>query len=311
MGRLAIALLLASRLFAAPPGPGSPESSKAAGGSVVGAGAVRAPSEFDRARELYQRTEYQSSLNLLLPLANKDAEEFQLIGQDRFMLGDYKKAAEAFDNTLSLLQGSHRPIHVGIYVWLGRAYGRRAETSGPLSAPGYASHSRKYFEAAVQMDIRNKEASGDLFDYYMGAPGFLGGGLSKAQDLAQRVSAADPAEGQHLQALLSEKSKDYAAVEQHLRSAIRIEPQQASRVMELARFLARRGRAQESDSLFDQAQRTAPQDHSILFYRAETDIETNRNLGNAHALLESYLRAPLTPDDPPRRRAEELLAKTH
>jgi hypothetical protein len=55
----------------------------------------------------------------------------------------------------------------------------------------------------------------------------------------------------------------------------------------------------------------APQNHSILFYRAQTYIEGNRNLSDARALLEKYIAAPLTPDDPPRQRAQELLAKTH
>lgn len=281
MSRLATALLLASCLFAAP------------------------VPEFDRARELYQRTEYQSSLNLLLSLINKSAGELQLMGQDYFMLGEYKKATEEFDRALALGSGSQQ-----LYVWAGRAYGRRAETSGPLTAPGYASRTRKYFELAVQMDILNKEATGDLFDYYMGAPGFLGGGLSKAQDLARKVAAADPAEGQHLQAVLSEKSKEYAAAEQHLRQAIQLAPKQAGRVMELARFLAKRGRAKESDALFDQAQRMAPEDHTILFYRAQAYIDGNRNLSDARALLQTYLRASLTPDDPPRQRAQDLLAKT-
>jgi tetratricopeptide (TPR) repeat protein len=222
------------------------------------------------------------------------------------MLGEYKKATDEFDRALAFGNGSAQ-----LYVWTGRAYGRRAETSGPLTAPGYASRARKYFETAVQMDIRDKEATGDLFDYYLGAPGFLGGGLSKAQELAHKVAATDPAEGQHLLAVLSERSKEYDAAEQHLRQAIQLAPKQAFRVMELARFLAKRGRAAESDDLFEKAQRMAPDDHSILFYRAETYVESNRNLGEARMLLQTYLHASLSPDDPPRQKAQELLAKTH
>ena len=284
MSRLAISLLLASGL----------------------AWPLWAAAEFERARDLYQRTEYQSSLNLLLPLANKDASEFQLLGQDYFMLGEYKKATDEFDRALAFGNGSAQ-----LYVWAGRAYGRRAETSGPFTAPGLASRCRKYFEVAVQMNILDKEATGDLFDYYLGAPGFLGGGMNKAQELARKVAAQDPAEGQHLLAILSEKSKEYDAAEQHLRQAIQLAPKQAGRVMELARFLAQRGRAKESDALFDQAEHMAPENQSILFYRAQTYIETNRNLGEARVLLQNYLRATLGPDDPPRQRAQELLSKTH
>lgn len=313
MGRLATAMLLASRLFAAPPEeharttePGSAELAQASGRGEGRAGPVRALPAFEHARELYQRTEYQSSLSLLTPLANKDAEEFQLMGQDYFMLRDFRKSADAFDRALALGNGSQQ-----LYVWAGRAYGRRAETSAVFTAPSLASRARQYFETAVRMNILDKGATGDLFDYYMAAPGFLGGGLNKAQELARKVSAADPAEGHHLVAVLSEKNKQYDAAEQHLRQAVQFAPKQASRVMELARFLARRGRAKESDALFEQAERMAPESHLIEFYRAETYIESKRNLSDARTLLEDYLRAPLTPDDPPRQRAQDLLAKTH
>jgi len=273
--------------------------------AVIFAAALAAASAPDlaRARELYQRTEYQASLNLLLSSRDKSQDTLQLIGQDYFMLGDYKKATDAFDHAIALGNGSSV-----LYVWAGRAYGRRAETSGPFSALGLASHARKYFETAVQLDISDKEATGDLLDYYLEAPGFLGGGLNKAQDLAQKVLAADPAEGQHMLAVLAEKSKDYTTAEAHLRRAIDLAPKQASRVMELARFLAKRGRVKESDGLFDEAMRMAPQDHSILFYRAQTYIEGKRNLSDARAMLQMYLSAALSPNDPPRERAQELLS---
>jgi tetratricopeptide (TPR) repeat protein len=266
--------------------------------------------EFDRARELYQRTEYQASLNLLLPVATADAGAIQLMGQDYFMLGEYKKSTDAFDRALALGNGGEQ-----LYLWAGRAYGRRAETSGPFTAAGFASHAHKYFETAVQMNILDKEATGDLFDYYLGAPGFMGGGVDRARELAQKVAAADPAEGQHMLAVLAERDKNYGDAEQHLRRAIELAaqelaPQRAARVMELARFLAKRGRVKESDELFDQALRIAPQDHRITFYRAETYIEGKRNLTDARTLLENYLRAPLTPEDPPRQKAQELLSRT-
>ena len=270
--------------------------------SMVGLGASLP--ELDHARELYRRTEYQASINLLLPVANKDASILQMLGQDFYMLGEYKKSTDAFDHALMLGNPSEL-----LYVWAGRAYGRRAETSGPFTAAGLASKARKYFELAVQMDILDKEATGDLFDYYLGAPGFMGGGTGKAQELAQKVSAADPAEGQHLLAVLSEKNKDYDSAEEHLRKAIALAPRQASRLMELARFLAKRGRVGESEAFFDQAARMAPEDHTILFYRAETYVESKRNLSEARALLETYLRGPISPDDPPRQKAQDLLSK--
>ena len=258
----------------------------------------------DRARDLYERTQYQASLKLLGPPSNADAGALQLIGQDYYMLGQFKKATDAFDHALALGNPAEE-----LYLWAGRAYGRRAETSGPFTAPGLASKAHKYFEAAVRMNILDKEATGDLLDYYMGAPGFLGGGMDRARELAQKVLAADPAEGQHMLAVLAEHDKQYSAEEQHLRRAIELAPHQAMRLMELARFFAKRGRVKESDEKFAEATQLAPNSPQVLFSRAETYIRQKRNLKDARLLLERYLASPLTPDDPPRDNARALLTQ--
>lgn len=262
------------------------------------------PPEWNRAHELFQRTEYQQSLDILKAVPNKDSDTLQLMGQDHFMLGEYKRATEELDKALALGSPTAQ-----LYMWLGRAYGRRAETSSPFTAPGYASHAQKMFEKAVDLDISNKDAVGDLFDYYMGAPGFLGGGLNKAEDLAHKVSVHDPAEGFYLKAQIDDKRKQYDSAEQSLRRALELRPKQVGRVLDLAHFLAKRGRTKESDALFDQATSMAPESPEVLFRRAETYIEARRRLDEARALLERYLRSPLTPDDPPRQQAQELLAK--
>ena len=262
------------------------------------------PPEWNRAHELYQRTEYQKSLDLLKEANDKDSDTFQLMGQDLFMLGEYKRATEELDKALAL---GHPTAQ--LYMWLGRAYGRRAETSSPFTAPGYASHAQKMFEKAVDLDITNKDAVGDLFDYYMNAPGFLGGGLNKAEDLARKVSIQNQAEGLYLKAQIDDKRKQYDAAEQSLRRALELTPKQVGRVLDLAHYLSKRGRTKESEALFDRAASMAPEDPQVLFVRAESYIETRRNLDDARTLLQRYLRSPLTPDDPPRERALDLLAK--
>jgi tetratricopeptide (TPR) repeat protein len=261
--------------------------------------------EWDQAHDLYQRTEYQRSLAVLLPLQQRDAATFQLIGQNYFMLTEYKKATEFFEKAVTL-----EPNHPESLLWLGRAFGRRAETSSPFTAPGYASKARQMFEKSVALDPSNKEATGDLLDFYLSAPGFLGGGLHKAQELVDRIAQSDPAEGHYAQAQLDDKRKEYAAAEQHLRRAAELAPAQVGRVVDLASYLAKRGRVKESDALFDQAMRMAPDRPKVLFERADAYIKERRNLEEARALLERYLHSSLTPSDPPRERAEALLKKT-
>jgi Flp pilus assembly protein TadD len=259
--------------------------------------------EWTRANSFYQRTEYRESL-ALLELAPKDAAALQLAGQDLFMLGEYKKACEAFEKAAALDPNNAKLIH-----WLGRAYGRRAETANPFMAPGLASKTRQMFEKAVELDPSNKDALGDLLDYYLDAPGFLGGGLHKAEMLAQMILKEDPAEGHYAEGLVADKKKEYATAEQQFRRAAELAPRQVGHILVLARYLASHDHVKESDALFEQAARMAPNSPKVMFERAATYIKENRDLDTARKLLEQYLQSPLTPEDPPRVRAEAMLKK--
>jgi Flp pilus assembly protein TadD len=133
--------------------------------------------------------------------------------------------------------------------------------------------------------------------------------MHKAEQLAAHIAQTDPAEGHYAQAQIEEKRKDYNSAEQHLRRAWELAPSQAGRAMDLAMFLAKRGRFSESEAMFDQAAHIAPGNAKILFERADTYIKEQRNLDVAKQLLQRYIRAQLTPDDPPRERAAFLLKK--
>lgn len=262
-----------------------------------------------RAGALYQHTEYESSLRVLAQQSAPDATGFMLSGKNYFMLGEYKKAVDFFEKALDVSPGRSSESS-DAELWLGRAWGRRAETSSSPMAIVYASRTRQCFEKAVAMDPRNREARNDLFDFYLNAPGILGGGTDKAEAAAKSIADERPAEYEFEEAELAEKRNDFGAAEAHLRRAMELAPTEAGRVVDLARFVARRGRLEESDRLFGEARQLAPGKPGVAFAEARTDIEGHRNLEQARRLLQEYLQASLTPDDPPRQEAEKLLRRS-
>lgn len=255
-----------------------------------------------QAEELYHKTDYKASLALLHDATSSDARANFLAGRDYFMLGEYKKATDAFQKAVALEPGKSEYVH-----WLGRTFGRRAETSSFFSAPMYASKARQYFEKAVALDAANDEALNDLFDFCLQAPGFLGGGYDKAEELAKRIAQRNEAEGHFAQAQLADKRKQFDTAEDQLRRAMELAPRQVGRVLDLAKYQAKRGRYQESEAQFDKAEKLAPNAPKVYFARAHTYIQTKRNLDRAKDLLIRYLHSQLTPDDPPREQAEKLL----
>lgn len=272
-------------------------------GLVCLASAIAAPAAtYDDALRAYKQTDYELAVQKLS--AANDSRSLLLLGQSWFMLGEQKKATETLERAVAL-----DPNDSNIYLWLGRAYGRRAETAFPLAAPSYASKARANFEKSVQLDSHNLEAINDLFEYYLAAPGFLGGGVDKAAKLAESIEKNNAAEGSWARARVAMERKQYDTAEAQLRHAVQLAPQQVGRILDLAKFLAKRGKYQESDQIFSQAALLAPQAPKVLYQRASTLIETNRNLPEARLLLEKYLSSSISPDDPSKRDAEKLLKK--
>ena len=261
-------------------------------------------SEADRALDLYNRTEYHAAI-AVLQHAPQDAANLQLLGQCYFLEGHFNKATDALEKAAALAPDDSKIQH-----WLGRAWGRRAETSFALNAISYATKARESFERAVQLDPENGEAINDLFDFYLEAPSLLGGGIDKTRRLLPLIAKIDPVEVHFAQARIEEKRKDFDKAESEFRRAAELAPRSVGRVIDLAKFLARRGHYDESDKLFEHAEALAPNAPKILYARADSLISAQRKATEARALLKKYIAArDLTPDDPSRWEAQKLLKK--
>ncbi len=264
--------------------------------------AMAANPELERARKLYDSTEFEQSLKVLQSAPQKDAEVWELIGRNHYMLTDYHRASEALEKAFAADPNNSR-----IALWLGRAFGRRAETSSVFTAPKHASKARQYFEKAVELNPKNLEALSDLLEYYLEAPGFLGGGFDKAQVVATNMSAIDPAEGYWAKAKLAEKRKEFRSAEEQLRRAVEVSPQAVGRVLDLARFLAKQGRFLEANQSVAKAEKAHPNEPKVIYTRAEVLIQEKKDLQVAKDLLKKYMTLKLSPEDPSRADARKLL----
>jgi tetratricopeptide (TPR) repeat protein len=226
-------------------------------------------------------------------------------GIDLFEQEDYKAAQSAFEDALAA--DPDNPDHL---LWLGRALGRRAERSTGFKALGafsLARQCRERFEQAVAIDPYHTGSLQALFDYYINAPGIVGGGDDKAEALLPQMEAADIGAALRARAALHEKREQYDQAEALLRKAIALRPDEVGHRLSLASFLSRRARFDESDRSFAEvkAQQDAP---PLWFSRAKALIRSNRNPDEARGLLQRYLKTPLhTPDADPYSDARKLL----
>ena len=97
---------------------------------------------------------------------------------------------------------SANPAVAGCHLALGKTLGWKAMTGGVMSALGYAGDMRDAFKKAVELDPRNMDARFSLLQFYMMAPGIMGGGTGKAETLAAQTSTLNADAGRIMAAML-------------------------------------------------------------------------------------------------------------
>lgn len=173
-------------------------------------------------------------------------------------------------------------------MWLGRALGLKAGKVNAFAAFGLARQVRAAFERAVQLSPGNPRAAGDLGQFYLGAPGIVGGGTDKAEALAAQIAQRLPAESHRMLALLAEKRGDNATAEREFQQAVDA-GHTPEAYIDLGFFYQRTHRPDESAAEIDKA---IAADHSrgpVLVDAASILNDAQRQPGIAEKALRDYL----------------------
>ena len=124
------------------------------------------------------------------------------LGRITFDEQDYEQAIVWFKKSLDTGQ-----CHAEYSLWLGRAYGYYTQQASIFRQPFLAKKVQRHFERAVSCDPNHVAARWDLMEYYLKAPGFLGGSTKKAKEQATAIQQRAPQEGQRAWALIAELDK--------------------------------------------------------------------------------------------------------
>ena len=157
--------------------------------------------EWDRARAFADAHDYKQAISILEKAPQNDPDNLELLGESYYHVKDYKRAVDVLEHAVELA-----PKSSNAQLWLGRTWGRRAE-SNKFMGFSWARKTRDALERAVLLDPRNSQALDDLFEFYLQAPGIVGGGLEKAEGVAKKIILIDKAWGEKLLAKVAERKK--------------------------------------------------------------------------------------------------------
>jgi len=261
--------------------------------ALAGAGIAFAGTRgnLDTARTAFQHGQADEALRALdaaLHERSNDAAAWNL--QCRVYLAQGRS-----DDAVASCQHSVRlaPSSSTYHLWLARAYGQKASNAGMVTAYKTAKLVHAEFETAVSLDGNNREALSDLGQYYVEAPKILGGSSDKAENLASRLSAIDPARADELRARIAESKKDYASAEHALRAKIAVShdsPEAAAQAwMDLGSFYQRRERWSEMMTALKKGAAANAAHGPALVDGASTLILAKRDAGLAEQWLREYL----------------------
>lgn len=233
-----------------------------------------------------QSGEADRALSLLGAMPGS-AEVHNLRCRVYFAMGRWDEAAGECDQAVRLNGGSSID-----HLWLGRALGEKADNASFLAAFNLAKRARAEFEQAVTLDPGDGEALTDLGEFYTSAPGVVGGGIDKAQNLVAPLEKVDPARAHILLGRMAESRKDLGAAEREYRMAASTSEHPAFGWMTLASFYRKRERWSEMEAAVESGYRAAQRDRRAgvaLYNGASVLIRGKRNLEFARKMLEEYL----------------------
>jgi tetratricopeptide (TPR) repeat protein len=245
-----------------------------------------------------------SALQLKISSSPRDAESYCLLCRAYYMVGEWDPGIAACEKAVALDAYS-----ASYHSWLGRIYGEKADHAGFITGARMAGKVRTQFETAVRLDPDSVDARADLADFYIEAPGIVGGGKDKAEEQAAAIAKLDPAQAQRVKARIAEQKKDYATAEKEYRSAIELSGGKAGAWLNLASFYAHIGRVQDMQDAIKHA--TAPEMNrpDLLMAAAELLMEKETDSTEAASFLRRYLSSGKTTEEAPVFKAHYLLGK--
>jgi len=225
-----------------------------------------------------------AELNGRIASTPTDAESANLLCRAYFALEDWNRAESSCRKAASL-----DPDNGRFHLWLGRVYGEKADRSNFLSAAGLAGKVRGEFERAVQLNPKDMDARLDLAEFYLAAPGIVGGGEQKARDQARSIASLNPAREHWVYARIAEQKKDAATAEREYHQYIDLSQGDAEAWLNLALFLQRQKRFDEMEQAIIKLSQSPMAKPDVLVEGAQMLYRAGRSYPFAIELLHRYL----------------------
>jgi len=223
----------------------------------------------------------------------RDAEGAYWNGRSLLALHDNSKAIEWLEKATTLA-----PRRADVFLALGRAYGRAAQEASLLRKPGLARSAREAWEKAVAFDPTDLDARDALMQFYLFAPGLMGGGVDKARHQADEIARRDAVRGAVARATIAQHEKDDAGAEGILQDALARSPGNLELRRSLGQIYQNEQKWDAAFALYEQILQQDADAWVVLYQVGRAAAVSGQRLDRGAAALQRYLGHTPAPEEP-------------
>jgi tetratricopeptide (TPR) repeat protein len=237
-----------------------------------------------------------------------DANSWVMLTRARMQAKQAEKAIAAGEKAAAL-----GPKNAQAFYWLGNAYGNRIGEVGMLSKMTMAPKLRDAFERAVKLDPALLDARSSLIEFYLQAPGAIGGGIDKARAQATAIAKYDRVKGLMAQARIAMHEKKTAEALKAYETAYGLKPDDPQLRLTLILFYQEAKRWKDAYTIARQWTVEEPKKAKPWYQIGRLAAESGQYLTEGEAALRTYLKLGRETGDPEpkhaRYRLGQILAK--
>lgn len=201
-------------------------------------------------------------------------------------LDHYDAAISACETAVRL-----KPENSDYQLNLAHAYGAKAAHAGTFYGMRTVGKIRGAFEKAAQLDPNSVNALSDLGEFYVEAPGIVGGGTDKARAVAAKLIKISPARGHRLLGMIAAKDGSQSAAESEYKQALNIAHSPEAYV-DLARFAMKQKNWDLAATYAVDAIHHDKKHAGDSIDAANLLVQMKRNLDVAQAAYRAYFSSP-------------------
>jgi Tfp pilus assembly protein PilF len=237
--------------------------------------------------------EAKAQVSAVITKAPNDDAAYECLGRISDAMGRKREAADLFEKAIKI--NDKVPSH---HLMLGSSLGDLGDSTSKLKLPFLARRIKGEFERTVALDPRSVDGRLGLVEFYIQAPGVMGGSKEEAQEQIAEIIKLNPMRGHFKQADLYMREKKVAEAEKEYVAAEQAVPDSSLAGYNLGAFYVGQQRWTEAFAVYDRMEKRFPSEWSVRFSIGRTAALSGDRLERGEKELRALIAAP--PADMPK-----------